>query len=87
MLIENTAKATNRNQTTDNAYFEKLYKDMNTLYHLDEGGATSAGKAELGELPSTAVALLGGLAVAWLLIILYSVREWRRKSAKVSQDH
>lgn len=87
MLIENTAKATNRNQTTDNAYFEKLYKDMNKLYHLDEGGATSAGKAELGELQTTAVALLGGLAVAWLLIILYSVREWKRKSAKVSQDH
>jgi len=87
MLIENTAKATNRGQTTDDAYFEKLYKDMYTLYHLDEGGAAAAGKEELGELPATAVALLGGLAAAWILIGLYLLREWRKKSVKVSADH
>ena len=87
MLIENTAKATNRKQTTDDAYYEKLYQDMYTLYHLDEGGAMAAGKAELGELPPTAVALLGGLAAAWLLIGLYVIREWKRKVRKISNDH
>ncbi len=83
MLIENTAKSTNRKQTTDDAYFEKLYQDMYALYHLDEGGATAAGKAELGELPPTSVALLGSLAAAWLLIGLYVLREWRKKRAKM----
>ncbi len=87
MLIENTAKATNRKQTTDDAYYAKLYEDMRTLYHLDESGAATAGKAELGELPSTAVALLGSLSAAWLLIGIYALREYKRKKAKISQDH
>ena len=86
MLIENTAKATNRNQTVDDAYFDKLYEDMRTLYHLDEGGAAAAGKAELGDLPPTAAALLGGLAMAWVLIILYISLELKKKFAKISQD-
>ncbi len=79
MLIENIAKARNRGQTTDDAYFKKLYEEMYTRYHLDEGGAAAAGKAQLGELPGTAVALLGGLAAAWLLIGLYLIRELRKK--------
>jgi len=87
MLIENTAKATNRKQTTDDAYFEKLYEDVYKLYHLDEGGSPAAGKEELGALPSTALALLGSLAVAWVLILLYLIRELRRKTKKNSQVH
>ena len=83
MLIENTAKSTNRKQTTDSAYFEKLYQDMYALYHLDEGGSAAAGKAELGELPPTSAVLLGSLAAAWLLIGLYVLREWRKKRAKM----
>lgn len=86
MLIENTAKSTNRNQRVDDAYFAKLYEDMRTLYHLDEGGASAAGKAELGELPSTAVALLGGLAAAWVAIIVYVFIELRKKFAKIYKD-
>ena len=82
MLIENTAKATNRKQTTDDAYFEKLYEDMYKLYHLDEGGAAAAGKMELGELPATAAALLGGLAAAWVLIGLYLLRQLSKKTKK-----
>ena len=87
MLIENTAKATNRKQTTDDAYYEKLYEDMYTLYHLGEGGDAAAGKAELGELPATAVVLLGSLAAAWLLIGVYVVCEFKRKKAKITEDH
>ena len=86
MLIENTAKSINRKQTVDDTYFEKLYEDMRTLYHLDEGGAAAAGKAELGELPATAMALLGGLAAAWVLIIVYVFVELRKKFAKIYND-
>ncbi len=87
MLIENVAKSVNRKQTVDEAYYQKLYEDMRTLYHLDEGGAATAGKAELDELPVTAAALLTALGASWLAIGLYLLLELRRKFTKISQDH
>ena len=74
-MIENTVKSVRRGETVDDGYIDKLYEDMTSLYRLDQlggaGGAVSAGKAELGELPATARALLFSLAGAWILIILY----------------
>ena len=87
MLIENVAKATNRKQQVDDAYYEKLFEDMRALYHLDERGAASAGKAELGKLPATAAVLLCSIAAAWLLIGVYIFAQWKKKRAKLSQDH
>lgn len=76
-MIENTVKSVRRGETVDDGYIDKLYEDMTSLYRLDQlggaGGAVSAGKAELGELPATARALLFSLAGAWILIILYVV--------------
>ena len=87
MLIENVTKSVKRNQTVDDAYYEDLYEDMATLYHLDEAGASVGGRAELGELPTTAVVLLGSLAGAWILIGLYLIREIRKKLKNSAQDH
>ena len=75
-LIENTCKSVRRGQTVDDAYLDTLYRDVISLYRLDQlstGGAATAGKADLGPLPPTAVALLTALAVAWTLIALYAV--------------
>lgn len=75
-MIENTAKSVRRNQTVDDAYYEKLYDDMKALYRLDRVQAMSGeaeGKAELGPLPSSAKLLLGILAVVWALILLYFI--------------
>ena len=75
-LIENTCKSVRRGQTVDSAYLDTLYRDVISLYRLDQlstGGAATAGKADLGPLPPTAVALLAALAVAWALIALYAV--------------
>ena len=75
-LIENTCKSVRRGQTVDDAYLSNLYQDVISLYRLDQlstGGAATAGKADLGPLPPTAVALLTALAVAWTLIALYAV--------------
>ena len=75
-LIENTCKSVRRGQTVDSAYLDTLYSDVISLYRLDQlstGGAATAGKADLGPLPPTAVALLAALAVAWALIALYAV--------------
>ncbi|MBR5797829.1 MAG: extracellular solute-binding protein, partial [Clostridia bacterium] len=37
-LIEETTKAVRRKQTVDDAFFEKLYANMNSLYRLDNIG-------------------------------------------------
>lgn len=80
-LIENTVKGVRRNQTADDAFFETLYADMTSLYRLDQlsGGSGVGGKADLGELPSTAVMLLTTLGVVWLCIILYMVYGFVKK--------
>ncbi len=71
-LIENTVKSVIRKQTVDDAYFEKLYGDVTSLYRLDQSGESVArGKAELGKLPQTAAVLLWALAGTWILILLY----------------
>ncbi len=72
-LIENTVKSVRRKQTVDEAYMDKLYSDITSLYRLDQLGSESisTGKADLGPLPGTAKALLMALAGAWLLILVY----------------
>ncbi len=87
-LIENTVKAVRRSQTVDEAFMTKLYDDVNSLYRLDQlsvqAGFEVSGKAELGELPQTAVFLIVTLVVAWVLIGLYVCREFvkNRKNKK-----
>ncbi len=76
-LIEETVKSIRRGQTVDDAYIENLYDNITSLKRLDniEGQNRMAdiSEADLGKLPGTAVALLAGLAAAWILIILYMV--------------
>ncbi len=73
-LIENTTKSMRRKQTVDEEYIKKLYSDINSLYRLDQLGASTGGSdkaPELGPLPTGAKALLSVLASIWLLIIIY----------------
>lgn len=76
-LIENTVKSVRRNQTIDEAYFEKLYGDITALYRLDQlnsqEGSLSGKKADLGPLPTEARVLLVSLGVVWLFIVIYVV--------------
>lgn len=82
-LIENTTKSVRRGQEVDEEYIEKLYSDITSLYRLDQiggqSGATASGKADLGKLPATSVILLSTLAGAWVLIILYLLRQMIKK--------
>jgi len=74
-MIEDVTKSTRRKKTIDDAYFENLYADTTTLYHLDQivvSGET-AGKRDLGPLPGTAIALIAVLVITWILIIAYVV--------------
>lgn len=73
-LIESVTKSVRRSQTVDDAYLQDLYTDTVALYHLDQTSAM-AGKADLGPLPPTAVALLVALAAAWVGILAWVVAD------------
>ena len=76
-LVENTVKAVRRNQTVDEAYMEKLYSDINSLYRLDQlenqSGAVDAATEDLGPLPQASVVLLSVLGTAWMLIGVFAL--------------
>jgi len=84
-LIENVTKSVRRKQDVNEEYMVKLYTDVTALHHLDQGGDDlSGGKAELGPLPGTSIALLCTLGAAWALIIAYVLTDAvrKKKSAK-----
>ena len=86
-LIENTVKSVRRKETVDETYLNKLFSDVTALYRLDQGGGASAGgKEDLGPLPSGAKALIIGLAVVWLCIAAYVVRETVKKKKIAKND-
>ncbi len=74
-LIEETTKSVRRKTTVNDKYLDELFDKVTSLYRLDQidrQSQTENGKpADLGPLPGTAKALLGTLAAAWVLIILY----------------
>ena len=73
-LIENVAKSMRRKETVDDAYMDKLYDDVISLYRLDQiSGTQVTGKTELGPLPKTAVTLLSGLGAAWVVIAAWAL--------------
>lgn len=82
-LIENTVKSVRRKEKIDDAYMEKLYNDVRSLYRLDQLGSqnrAASRKTDLGKLPKTSVLLLSSLAGAWIFIIGYAaVQVIRRK--------
>ena len=85
-LIEEVTKSVRRKKTVDDAYIESLYGQINSLYRLDQIGSqtgnTEDAKKDLGPLPSTAVTLLAALAVAWVLIGFYWLRNMAKKHEK-----
>lgn len=76
-LVENTVKSVRRGEEVDDAYMERLFEDVTSLYRLDQPGASGAldasVKEDLGELPTTAVILLASLAGVWGVMIVYFV--------------
>ena len=77
-MIEDVTKSIKRKQTVDDAYIDKLFEDVTSLYRLDQI-STSTGKRDLGPLPGTAKALLYTLGITWILIIIYVLHERYKK--------
>ena len=83
-LIENVTKAVRRKQEVNEDSIQQLYKDVTSLYHLDQISASEAsGKADLGPLPMESKILLGTLAFIWLLILCYLLLERRHSHRRV----
>lgn len=81
-LIEKTAKSVRRKETVDEAYTDKLFDDVTALYHLNDTLQSTAGKQDLGPLPTTSVVLLSVIGAAWVLILLYVVWQQLQKSKR-----
>lgn len=86
-MIENVTKSVNRRETIDDAYMDKLYKDVTSRYRLGSVMQATGAKKDLGPLPSTAKLLLSGLAVTWVLIGVYVTRETLKKRKKRQNHH
>ena len=76
-LIEDVNKAAYRKKTVDDAYIEKLYKDTQSLYRLDQispnqssDGATAI-RINFGGLPTGSIILITVLAFTWICIGIY----------------
>ncbi|MBR4341387.1 MAG: extracellular solute-binding protein [Lachnospiraceae bacterium] len=77
-MIENTAKAVRRKQTADDKFFDSMFDDMVSLYHLDQISMVKGG-SDLGPLPGPAVALIVALITAWVIIIGINVKDIVKK--------
>ena len=79
-MIDDTIRATKQKKTVDSDFVDSLFDNMTALYRLDNiVVGQDTGKGQLGAMPLGSKALIAGLAVAWLCIGLYSIRELRRK--------
>ena len=78
-MIEETTKSIRRKQTVDETYMEELFADMVSAKHLDQIAVDGNGKKNLGKLPTASVILLTSLAVIWILMGLYVLKEILKK--------
>ena len=83
-LIEKVTKSARRKEYFDEAYLDKLFSDIETLYHLDEitPSGTSEAEPQIEEkgLPAGSVALLTSLLAAWICIgSYYAVEKMRAR--------
>ena len=63
----------------DDEYISKLYKDVISLYRLDQIGGSTEGKKDLGPLPTEAKLLLGSLAAVWGCILIINLCKLLKK--------
>ncbi len=73
-LVENVAKAERRGTKADEAFIEKTYADVRSLYKLDSLGGGAMEKENVGDLPTASKVLLISLAVTWIVIAVVFIR-------------
>ena len=84
-MIEDVTKSVRRKKTVDDAFIDKLFGDVTSLYRLDQlenGQGRGSIGTDLGPLPTASIVLLCSLAGAWVLIIVYVVAENIKKKKR-----
>ena len=81
-LVENVTKAAVRNMTVDEAFIERSFENVESLYKLDSQAQTGMQKEALGPMPKASVILLGSLAAIWLILLILYIR--RRVNGKTT---
>ena len=75
-LINNTVDAYFEGHTVDEAFVNNMFQEVNTQCHLDEIQRGPIEKqTDLGPLPAEAIALLGGLAICWIMMGALFIRK------------
>lgn len=72
-MIEEVTKARRRKIAVDDAFIDKLYDNMRSLYRLDSATVAGAGNSglDLGPLPSATRGLIIVLIIVWVSIAVY----------------
>ncbi|MBQ4354434.1 MAG: extracellular solute-binding protein [Clostridia bacterium] len=81
-MIEEVTKSVRRKETVDEAYFDELYAEMNSLYRLDQKAQGVTAKTDFGPLPAASVLLLSALGGVWICILAYLAVGLVKKSKK-----
>ena len=77
-LIENVNKSVRRKQEVDDAYIAQLYEEVSSLYRLDQISEAD-GKISFGALPCASKALLWSLAICWMIMGIYVLKDRVKK--------
>ena len=88
-LIEKTRKSARQGKTVDDALLDGIFKEVSALYRLDQVAANasrSGGELTLGKLPAGSVLLLSSLAICWVGIGFFFVRNCSKKKKSVKKD-
>ncbi|MCR5398583.1 MAG: extracellular solute-binding protein [Lachnospiraceae bacterium] len=82
-MIEEVTKATRRRIEVDDAFIDKMYDNMKSLYRLDvtRSAAGNATSTEQSELPTESKSLLIILAVVWIFIAGYVLYTYSRNKS------
>ncbi len=95
-LIEETTKSTRRKAVIDEAYMEKLSKDVTALYRLDQlrpqaganpedgDGASAASAQSMAPLPGAAKTLIVVLITSWVLMGAFVIWKKVKKRGKTA---
>ena len=86
-LIEDVAKSVRRKKTVDDAYLDRLFADVTSLYRLDQIETTdengdAAGSKDLGPLPAGSVWLIVVLIAVWIGIGCFYLHRRRQDVRK-----
>jgi multiple sugar transport system substrate-binding protein len=84
-LVENVTRSARRKETLSDAYFDKLYSEVSSLYRLDQIGINAQKEASGSsqELPAESWALLIAIPVIWVLIAGFKVYRLRKERQKI----